>query len=150
MVARVALAALAALSCLGAGPVLAEDPAGSWEFRTDIRNKGCTIAGVMTIGIEDPVTGARSCSFISSESCGPLDPEPVKMQQTCSLAGEGDFILIRSRVEASLTDGRGIGGYLPDHFTVEPSGPGRMSGIWFDRNYTDQVEFWRTRGGASS
>lgn len=146
---RCALAAIA-LSGLGQGVALAEGPAGAWEFRTDIRSKGCTIQGVMRIGLEDPITGERECSFVSSETCGPADPTPVDMQQVCSISLEGDFLAIRSEVVASLTEGRGIGGYLPDHFTVQPSGPGRMSGTWFDRNYADLVEFWRTRGGATS
>ena len=128
----------------------AEDPAGAWEFRADIQTKGCTIRGVMTIGPEDPSTGYRDCNFLSSETCGPLDPKPVDMEQSCSINIEGDYLEIRSTVIASLTKGRGIEGYLPDHFTVKPTGPGRMSGTWFDRNYADLVEFWRTRSGATS
>ncbi|MEM9739232.1 MAG: hypothetical protein AAF829_05130 [Pseudomonadota bacterium] len=141
------IAVLGSLLPLGAW---AEDPAGSWEFRTDIKTKGCTIRGVMSIGLEDPVTEYRDCSFISSETCGPTDPTPVEMEQSCTIKIEGDFVEIRSTVISSLTQGRGIEGYLPDHFTVKPTAPGRMSGTWFDRNYADLVEFWRTRGGATS
>ncbi len=145
-------AAMLALVAVGLAPGLAfaEDPSGRWEFRTDIKAKGCSIQGIMSIGPEDPVTGQRSCSFVSSETCGPLDPTPVDMEQSCTIETEGEFLEIRSIVVASLTEGRGIEGYLPDHFTVRPTAPGRMSGTWFDRNYADLVEFWRTRGGATS
>jgi hypothetical protein len=142
--------ALAMAFALVALPATAEDPAGAWEFRTDIVNKGCTITGYMTIGIEDPGTGERACEFVSSETCGGALPEGIQMQQACEIQFEGDYLLIRSEVLASLTEGRGIDGYLPDNFTVQPSGTGRMSGTWYDLNYADLVEFWRARGGATS
>lgn len=144
------LACLLATASLTAPALADEDPAGAWEFRTDIVNKGCTITGYMTIGVEDPGTGRRACEFVSSETCGPDDPQAIEMQQSCEIVFEGDFLLIRSEVIASLTDGRNILGYLPDNFTVQPSGAGRMSGTWYDLNYADLVEFWRARGGATS
>lgn len=146
---RMAFVSLFALAGL-AGQARAENVEGSWEFRTDIRNKGCTIQGVMLIGPEDPVSGARDCSFVSAETCGPFDDTPIEMEQSCTINKDGDFFEIRSTVIGSLTEGRGIDGYLPDHFTVRPREAGRMSGTWFDRNYADLVEFWRTRSGATS
>lgn len=147
-------ALLVSLALLGAlaAPALAQesDPAGAWEFRTDIREKGCTITGLMTIEPLVPGEELRQCEFISSEVCGEIDMEPVDMQQACAVRQDGEFLIIRSKVVASRTPGRGIAGYLPDHFTVRPSGPGRMSGTWHDRNFTDLVEFWRARSGAVS
>lgn len=146
---RAGLLVLLSLFWLATG-AQAEDPAGSWEFRTDIQNKGCTIQGIMSIGPEDPVTGERACSFVSAETCGAMDITPIEMEQSCTITPDGDFLEVRSIVLASLTEGRGTDGYLPDHFTIRPSGPGRMSGTWFDQNYADLVEFWRTRSGATS
>lgn len=149
---KAALLACLALLTAPALPALAQasDPAGAWEFRTDIREKGCTITGLMTIESLLPGEEVRQCEFISSESCSGFEMEPVDMQQACVVLQEGEFLVIRSKVVASRTPGRGISGYLPDHFTVRPSGPGRMSGTWHDQNFADLVEFWRAQGGATS
>ena len=133
------------------GGAFAEDgPSGVWEFRTDIRDKGCAITGVMTIGPLVPGETQRSCEFVSAETCGPEDPEPTMMEQSCSIVEKGDFYLISSTVEQSLTPGRGIEFYMADNFTVRPTSASTMSGTWYDEIYADTVEFWRSRGGATS
>lgn len=141
---------ISALAATGIALGAQADPSGVWEFRTDIRDKGCSISGIMTIEPSVPGTSVRGCSFVSAETCGALDMEPVKMEQSCRIIQQDTFLIIRSEVIASLTEGRGIAGYLPDHFSVRPTEPGRMAGTWHDRNYSDLVEFWRTEGGATS
>lgn len=131
-------------------PALAEDPQGLWAFRTDIEEKGCTIQGQMSIEPLGDDETVRNCRFVSAETCGPEDPEPTKMEQACRIVAQGDFLLIRSEVVASLTESVSADYYLPDHFTVKPSAPGRMSGTWYDRNYRDRVEFWRMKTAPSS
>lgn len=148
MIARVILLAVFAWAI--ALPAAADDPAGAWEFRTEIREKGCAISGLMTIEPRLPGSETRACRFVSSETCGPEDLQPVEMEQTCRIIMQGNFLLIRSQVEASLTEGVPVTRYLPDHFTVRPTGPGRMAGTWHDRNFSDHVEFWRAEGGATS
>lgn len=137
-------ALLAGLTALGlAAEALAEDPTGRWGFRTDIKTKGCTITGEMTIAAPEAGKTVNTCHFISREVCGEGDTTPVEMEQSCRIVTQGEFLLIRSKVERSLTEDVSIGWYLPDHFTVRPTGPGEMTGTWYDQNYRDQVRFWR-------
>lgn len=101
----------------------------------------------------EPLAGGetvRACRFVSAETCGPDDPEPTRMEQACRIVAQGEFYLIRSEVIASLTEGVPAEYYLPDHFTVKPDEPGRMSGTWYDRNYRDRVDFWRMKTAPSS
>lgn len=118
-----------------------DEIAGSWAFRTEIRAKGCEISGTMEISAADE-NGARSCLFQSAETCGPADP-PTEMEQSCRVLPQGDYLLITSKVERSLTEGRPIDFYMADNFTVRPAGPGRMEGTWYDRLFSDFVVFWR-------
>jgi hypothetical protein len=131
-------------------PATAEDPRGLWGFRTDIAQKGCRIEGQMSIDPQVPGEAARNCRFISAETCGQADPEPTRMEQACRVLEQGRFLLIRSEVIASLTEAVPADYYLPDHFTVKPTEPGRMAGTWHDRNYRDSVEFWRIKTAPSS
>lgn len=140
---------LAAGIALATSPASA-DPSGAWEFRTEIDAKGCTITGIMTIDPLVPGSSVRECRFFSAETCGTEDDTPTEMEQACRVIQQAEFLIIRSEVVASLTDGVPVTRYMPDHFTVRPSGPGRMSGTWFDRIYSDHVEFWRSDGGATS
>ncbi len=145
---RVWFAALGAT--LFAAGASAQDPAGVWQFRTDIKAKGCSISGQMAIEPEAPGKAPRSCRFFSIETCGPGDVEPAKMEQSCRVIQQGDFLLIRSEVVASLTDGVSRDLYMPDHFTVKPTEPDRMAGTWQDRLFSDDVEFWRVESAATS
>ncbi len=141
---------LAVVAFAGLPTASAQGPEGLWGFRTDIVEKGCTIQGQMSI---EPLAGdntVRACRFVSAETCGPEDPEPTKMEQACRIVAQGEFLLIRSEVVTSLTQGVSADYYLPDHFTIKPSAPGRMSGTWYDRNYRDEVEFWRMKTAPSS
>lgn len=125
---------------------LAEDITGGWSFKTDIRKKGCTIEGNMSIR-RDEESGALVCEFTSRETCelnGPED-EGVLIDQACRIYEQGEFYLFSSRVLRSLSDDYDVRAYLPDHFTVKPVGPDRMTGQWYDRNYRDRVEFWRQK-----
>ena len=146
---RAALVAFG-LVLVPAGASAQTDPSGAWEFRTDIREKGCSITGLMTIDPKLPGSTVRECRFVSAETCGAEDIQPTEMEQACRVIEQGRFLMIRSEVVASLTEGVSASRYMPDHFTVRPTQPGRMSGTWFDRLYTDHVEFWRSDGGATS
>ena len=127
-----------------------DDPAGIWEFRTNIKDKGCTISGVMTIEPLVPGEAVRGCQFVSAESCGPQDPEPTSMEQSCRVFQQGEDFLIRSEVKQSLTPGRSVAFYMADNFTVRITSPSTMVGTWYDEVYSDDVDFWRSQGGASS
>lgn len=139
-------------SVLGlAGPVHAsEDTSGRWTFHTEIEAKGCTISGDMTIDATRQADGSRTCRFVSTETCSALDPSPAFIEQSCRVVDQGDFLLIRSRVERSLSPDVPAERYLPDHFTVRPTGPGEMRGTWYDRNYRDSVVFKRPEARPSS
>lgn len=134
----------------GASAASEEDPRGLWGFRTDIAEKGCTITGRMSIDAHVPGETVRGCRFVSAETCGPEDGEPTRMEQACRIIPQGEFLLIRSEVTASLTPDVPAEYYLPDHFDVRPDGPGRMTGTWHDRNFRDSVEFWRMHAAPSS
>ena len=135
---------------LSANAMANADASGAWEFRTDIAKKGCSITGLMTIDPVLPGSSVRECRFVSAESCGSDDIQPTEMEQACRIIQQGDFLIIRSQVVASLTEGIPPSRYMPDHFTIRPTAPNRMAGTWFDRLYTDHVEFWRSDGGATS
>lgn len=138
------LAALLALSL--AAPMAAADAAsGRWVFQTDIAEKGCTITGEMTISPAEEEAGSRACTFVTTEYCGFDDPVPTSMEQACRVIEQGDFLLIRSEVVASLTEGVPVEAYLPDHFTLTEISDTEMSGTWYDRLYRDSVRFWRPR-----
>ena len=141
---RTLIAALTIM--LAAAPALAQDISGGWSFRTDIEEKGCTIEGNMSIQ-PDTETGNLICTFTSRETCvnDPEGDEGILIDQSCRIYEQGDYYLFSSRVERSLSDAYDARFYLPDHFTVKPDGPDRMTGQWYDRNYRDQVEFWRNR-----
>ncbi|MEO0720926.1 MAG: hypothetical protein AAFY43_02120 [Pseudomonadota bacterium] len=131
---------------LGLAPTAAADIAGAWTFETNIRTKGCSINGNMSIGIAD-AAGKRDCVFTSTETCEwdlPGD-EGTTVDQSCRVIEQGDYYLITSKVERSLTAGYDAAYYLPDHFTVKPVAADRMAGQWYDRNYRDKVTFWRNR-----
>lgn len=139
------------LAALGAPAALAEDdPSGIWEFRTEIADKGCAISGVMTIDPLVPGESVRNCQFVSAETCGPDDPEPTSMEQSCRIIQQGEFYLIRSKVNQSRTPGRGIEYYMADNFTIRSTSASTMDGTWYDEMFADHVKFWRSRGGASS
>ena len=140
---RTLIASIAvAITPLGAS---ASETDGRWDFRTDIEEKGCTITGQMMISPASEDTAVRACEFVTTELCGAEDPQPTSMRQSCRVIAQGDFLLIRSQVEESLTDGVPAARYLPDNFTVKPDGSARMVGRWYDRLYADSVEFWRPK-----
>lgn len=125
-----------------AAPALAQDIGGAWSFRTDIKRKGCTITGNMNIS-PPAENGARTCAFVSSETCSAQPEQSWQMDQTCRVTKQGESYIIRSRVMGSLTEGYDAAFYLPDHFVVKPENARRMSGIWQDKRYSANVIFWR-------
>ncbi|MEM7767466.1 MAG: hypothetical protein AAF253_08260 [Pseudomonadota bacterium] len=136
------------LACGAAAGLLALSAAadatsGRWAFRTDIGEKGCTITGTMEIAAGAEAAEARTCRFVSTETCGPDDLVPTTMEQACQVVKQADFLLIRSEVTGSLTDGVPVEAYLPDHFTLTEVSPSEMSGTWYDQLYRDTVSFWR-------
>jgi len=119
-----------------------EDISGAWSFKTEIKRKGCTIVGNMSISTTDE-DGIRTCSFVSRETCE-IEPDlSWQVDQSCRIVPNGPKYIIRSKVIGSLTEGYSAASYAPDHFIVEPDGPSRMTGLWQDRNFTAPVVFWR-------
>ncbi|MEL7129784.1 MAG: hypothetical protein AAGK23_09570 [Pseudomonadota bacterium] len=115
---------------------------GGWSFKTDIKRKGCTITGNMSVSAENN-DGLRTCSFVSEERCE-IEPDiSWKVEQTCRITPQGTRFIIRSQVIQSLTPGYSADSYLPDHFVVSPDGPNTMRGLWQDKNYAAPVIFWR-------
>ncbi len=119
-----------------------QDIGGAWSFKTEIKRKGCTITGNMSISSADD-DNIRTCSFISTETCGRDPDRSWQIDQTCRIIPTGPKYIIRSTVIASLTDGYPASNYAPDHFIVEPDSPTQMTGLWQDRFYTAPVIFWR-------
>ncbi|MEM0987045.1 MAG: hypothetical protein AAGJ32_12435 [Pseudomonadota bacterium] len=130
-------------AALSVSSAWADATSGQWAFRTDIATKGCTITGEMVI---DPATadeGVRACRFVSTEFCGFDDETPTVMEQSCRVITQGDFLLIRSEVTGSRTEGVPVEAYLPDHFTLTTVTGTEMTGGWYDQLYRDAVRFWR-------
>jgi len=130
---------------MAAAPGWSESTDGRWVFQTDIAEKGCTITGEMVIEPEAEGAGYRACRFTSTEYCGSSDLVPTRMEQSCRVVEQKDFLLIRSEVTASLTEGVPVAAYLPDHFTLTDVSGEEMSGLWYDRLYRDAVRFWRPK-----
>ncbi len=130
------------LTGLGTPIGVAEDISGAWSFKTEIKRKGCTIIGNMSISSADN-DGIRTCSFVSRETCE-IDPEASwSVDQSCRIVPNGPKYIIRSKVIGSLTEGYSAASYAPDHFIVEPDSPTQMNGLWQDRNFAAPVIFWR-------
>lgn len=140
---RAALLALVTSLALAWPAGAEENITGAWSFKTDIKRKGCTITGNMTISPPEE-SGARTCSFVSTETCS-LDGDTGawQMDQVCRITPQGDRYIFRSKVIGTLTDGYNAQNYLPDHFVVKPESDKRMTGIWQDSAYSAPVIFWR-------
>jgi len=131
-----------ALCALALPTSYAQDITGAWSFKSEVKRKGSTLTGSMTISRPDE-NGVRTCSFVSSET---LVSEPnlnIKMDQSCRITPQGDSYIMRSKVIGTLTEGYNIGNYLADHFVVKPNSPQEMKGIWQDARYSAPVIFWR-------
>lgn len=140
------LAPLLASITIAVGAAQAADIGGVWDFRTVIAGKGCTIEGRMVIGQSDPLNGERTCSFTSSETCDWFEPDrmPLSMEQDCAVVEAGEMVLIRSKVEQSLTDWHPeVGSYMADEFDLDEIGGKRMTGDWFDLRWRAPVVFER-------
>ena len=114
---KIYAALLFALAVAGAegGTANAQDISGAWSFKTEIKRKGCTITGNMSISAPDE-NQIRTCSFVSRETCD-IDPEQSwQIDQTCRIVPQARKYIIRSKVVGSLTDGYLASRYLPDHF----------------------------------
>ena len=138
---RLGLATLA-LCALATPASYAQDITGAWSFKSEVKRKGSTLTGSMTISRPDE-NGLRTCSFVSSET---LVSEPdfnIQMDQSCRITPQGNNYIIRSKVIGTLTEGYSIGNYLADHFVVKPTSPKEMKGIWQDARYSAPVIFWR-------
>lgn len=137
------LSALILLACaMGLPNARAQDITGAWSFKTDIQRKGCTITGNMSVSPPNE-SGARTCSFVSRETCDAQPDIDVVMDQSCKITPQAKSYIIRSKVIASQTEGYNIRNYLADHFVVKPSSPKEMKGIWQDARYSAPVIFWR-------
>ncbi|MEO1476258.1 MAG: hypothetical protein AAFS13_07730 [Pseudomonadota bacterium] len=136
------IALVGALLAVCVGTAQANEIAGAWSFRTDVKAKGCTLTGNMTISQAEE-NGSRTCSFVSTETCGGVLDMSWQMDQSCRVTPDGESLIIRSKVIRSLTPGYSVTNYLPDHFVVEPESSTLMTGIWQDANFAAPVEFWR-------
>lgn len=126
-----------------------QDITGAWSFKTKVKRKGCTLTGNMSISPPSE-SGARTCSFVSSESCEVNPERVISVEQTCRITPQADRYIIRSQVISSLTEGYSMTNYLPDHFVVKPTDPKEMKGIWQDAQYSAPVIFWRDENLAVS
>ncbi|MEO1028625.1 MAG: hypothetical protein AAFX02_06150 [Pseudomonadota bacterium] len=106
--------------------------------------------GNMTIGPEE-FEGERACSFISQETCN-FSSDVITIDQICrvSISPETGHLEIQSDVAASLTEGYSTARYYPDHFTLDKVSAERMTGMWWDTNYSAPVIFWREKAKPSS
>lgn len=138
----IAVAALLTMAAFPASAEASENISGAWSFRADVKQKGCTLTGNMTIS-QPAENGTRICSFVSRETCEYAPDEAWQMDQTCRVTPQGVKFIIRSKVLRSLTPGYSKDNYLPDHFVVEPESSSLMRGIWQDANFAAPVEFWR-------
>lgn len=141
---RLSLLALCLCGFLPQLPATAQqaDVTGAWSFQTDIKRKGCTITGNMTISV--PATnGTRTCSFVSTETCQAVPDQAWQIDQTCRVTPQDENLIIRSQVKGSLTEGYNVANYLPDHFVVRPENSQKMTGIWQDSAFSAPVIFWR-------
>jgi len=120
----------------------AQDICGAWSFKSEVKRKGCTLTGNMSISPASE-SGARTCSFVSNESCEYLPDINIKMDQSCRITPQGEHYIIRSKVIGTLTEGYETSRYLADHFVVKPTTPKEMKGIWQDARYSAPVIFWR-------
>lgn len=115
---------------------------GAWSFQTDIKRKGCTIVGNMTISLPAE-NGTRTCAFVSTETCKANPDQSWQVEQTCRITPQNESLIIRSKVEGTLTEGYNVANYLPDHFVLRPESSMKMTGIWQDSAYSAPVIFWR-------
>lgn len=129
-------------SGLIAPPLYAQNVTGAWSFRADVKRKGCTLSGNMTIS-EPAANGTRTCSFVSTETCEAIPDLNIKMDQACKITPQAESYIMRSTVVGTLTEGYNVGNYLADHFIVKPTSPKEMKGIWQDTRYSAPVIFWR-------
>lgn len=134
-----------AVSALGSLAAASADPTGTWSFETTSKIKGCTITGNMTIS--QSFEGARDCSFISQEICENEPLQAITMDQVCSIRQQADtsHLEIQSTVLASLVDGYNTSNYLPDNFYLDDISDDRMTGMWWDTNFSAPVIFWREK-----
>lgn len=131
-----------ACAALLAPASFAQDITGAWSFKTDIKRKGCTITGNMTISPASE-NGARTCSFVSTEVCENAPGIAIVMDQTCRITPQAKNYIMRSQVIASQTEGYDKANYLADHFVVKSNGPKEMKGLWQDARFSARVIFWR-------
>lgn len=120
----------------------AQDITGAWSFKTEIKRKGCTITGNMTIS-PPRENGARTCAFVSTETCEVQPDISVVIDQTCTITPQVKNYIMRSTVIDTQTEGYNAARYLPDHFIVKSTSPKEMKGIWQDARYSAPVIFWR-------
>ena len=141
---------LFAIAVLATTPALA-DPTGSWSFETKSEIKGCTISGNMTIGPEE-AEGERACSFISQETCENIPDEVITIDQICRVRRHpvSKSLIINSQVAASLTEDYSVANYLPDNFNLDSVSKDKMTGMWWDTNFSAPVIFWREKAKPSS
>lgn len=141
---------LAILFTIGLMSSAYADPTGNWSFETRSEIKGCTITGNMTISLA--LDGSRDCSFISQETCDGITRDPITMDQICKVLENPDngHLEIDSTVVGSLIPDYDLNRYLPDNFYLDQISAEKMTGMWWDRNYSAPVIFWREKATPSS
>lgn len=141
MIARCLLLA-SLVAALSSQTVLAQDITGAWSFKSEVKRKGCTITGNMSISPPNE-TGIRTCAFVSTETCAAQPDINIQMDQTCRITPQGNSYIMRSQVIGTLTEGYNVANYLADHFIVKPTNTKEMKGIWQDARFSAPVIFWR-------
>jgi len=141
MIFRLGTLALLMLA-LAAPASYAQDIIGAWSFKSEVKRKGSTLTGNMTISAANE-RGVRTCSFVSSETLASVPDLNIKMDQACRITPQGNSYIMRSTVIGTLTEGYNVGNYLADHFVVKPTNPKEMKGIWQDARFSAPVIFWR-------
>jgi hypothetical protein len=149
------LCTLAALPAFAqAGKAAASKPtdiSGRWQFKTELRNKGCTISGEINFKRATPTTPGYSCAFVAREECGSGDTRTwSEVKQSCTVSEAAGEFTILSKVEqvlAAFPAGYkeaiiANDSYRPDNFKVSAAKNGDLVGGFKSINEA-AVRFWR-------
>ncbi len=128
------------------------DISGRWQFKTELRNKGCTISGEISF-IPVPKSAGYACTFVSREECGEGASRTwSEVKQSCSVSETAGEFAIVSKVEQIVATFPAEykaaiianDSYRPDNFRVRAARNGDLVGSFKSINQAD-VRFWRDK-----